>query len=281
MKNTKQESTYYLLEQKGKNKGAMYPLSRVFVTIGRSKSTDICISDLFISGIHAHIEKKGGRFYLRDEGTWRGTQVNGENITEIPLMDGDVIRIGKTELKFVIEASDAGTPAPSDSVSAPESDHKETEEIISEEKNTPTTSDSFRDDSPEKSRETEWTPDEKVAPPFAEEEELQFINDDYEDELSLLEPTDEEELRPEEEFPENHTDEETSSQASPREKDPPHFSEDKKDSFQKLSEKIDLKDPAVRKWYNGLKSNKPALRKYAARQLEKITGQNIDPTLLQ
>lgn len=73
--------------------------------IGASANeADILISnDSKISGKHATLIYRKGRFLLGDEHSMNGTYVNGEDISEVNLFeisDNDVITIGDTELKF-------------------------------------------------------------------------------------------------------------------------------------------------------------------------------------
>jgi pSer/pThr/pTyr-binding forkhead associated (FHA) protein len=66
---------------------------------GDSKD-DIFINDPSISSPHCMLLYRGGKIILRDEMSTNGTIVNGEEISEIELKDGDLIKIGRTELKF-------------------------------------------------------------------------------------------------------------------------------------------------------------------------------------
>lgn len=272
MKKQKQKGVYYLVESKGKRQGQKHFLTNEYTSIGKGKSNDICIRDLFISRIHAHVEKKGDRYYLRDEGTWRGTQVNGENISEIPLMDGDIVSIGNTELEFRFDLEEHSHDLDKASLSNSFID------TASSEKEAPP-------QEPEEIQNGE-------VPLFAEEEELQFEEDIQEDELSALEPDDltEEDYSDYPDFEANNKKEqnEPSTEESDDKKEDV-LPEQQSASVQKektaltnreeLAEKLDMQDPEIKKWYNGLQSKKPALRVYAAKQLKKLTGIDIDPSL--
>lgn len=91
---------------KGKELSKKFSLEKDEVTLGKGKDCAIVINDMFIGKHHATIKKKGNRYYLYDTGSWRGTQVNGETISEIPLMDGDLIKIGSWELEFSFTKED-------------------------------------------------------------------------------------------------------------------------------------------------------------------------------
>lgn len=70
--------------------------------IGRDPKCDIVIDDNMVSGTHALLLFRDGRYSLTDQQSTHGTKVLGEDIELAPryLEDGDVIAIGKTELIF-------------------------------------------------------------------------------------------------------------------------------------------------------------------------------------
>ncbi|MGB0389239.1 MAG: FHA domain-containing protein [Ardenticatenaceae bacterium] len=88
--------------ESGYAEGQVFPLRSV-TTLGRDLSNDIVIVDDYTSSQHARIERHGdGRFYLVDIGSSNGTKLNGQKISpqdSIPLDPGDVVAIGKVELK--------------------------------------------------------------------------------------------------------------------------------------------------------------------------------------
>ena len=61
---------------------------------------------------HAALDSDGTRFVLRDTGSTNGTWVNGERVhSHRELSDGDVVRLGRLELRFQERRPPAGTPA--------------------------------------------------------------------------------------------------------------------------------------------------------------------------
>jgi hypothetical protein len=81
--------------------GKVFPLSPVML-IGRSVDSDISLNDNFLSLEHARIELRNNVWLIEDLQSTNGTYVNGfevRSITEIN--DGDVLRIGRVELKLV------------------------------------------------------------------------------------------------------------------------------------------------------------------------------------
>ena len=67
----------------------------------RSGSTlSLTLSDQWLSGTHARLVREDDRFVLRDQGSTNGTFIDGEQVGERPLRDGDVIEAGHTLLLF-------------------------------------------------------------------------------------------------------------------------------------------------------------------------------------
>ena len=78
-------------------------------SIGRSPQCDIWIPDNAMSGAHASIVREGNDWLVQDDGSTNGTFVNEERVSRRALRDGDVIRVGRTELCFC--ADEAPAPA--------------------------------------------------------------------------------------------------------------------------------------------------------------------------
>ena len=89
-----------ILSINGIEKGE-YRLDKERVTIGREPGNDICIDSLAVSRKHALAITILNDSFLEDLGTTNGTFVNGVLIKKHVLKDGDVIRIGEHELKYV------------------------------------------------------------------------------------------------------------------------------------------------------------------------------------
>ncbi len=73
--------------------------------IGRSESADLRVDSVEISREHAEIVERNGMWLVRDLGSTNGTQVNGKQIKETLLADGDILRLAETELTFIASAS--------------------------------------------------------------------------------------------------------------------------------------------------------------------------------
>ena len=70
------------------------------VVIGRSRESDVQISDPNASRRHAEIRREGGAFSIVDLGSTNGLDVNGKRTQRAKLSDGDRITIGTTDLVF-------------------------------------------------------------------------------------------------------------------------------------------------------------------------------------
>ncbi len=71
---------------------------------GRSTQCDVQIYDPKVSRYHFVIRYGNGAFFLQDQGSSRGTLINGARVTAQRLNDGDRIELGDSCLIFHIEA---------------------------------------------------------------------------------------------------------------------------------------------------------------------------------
>ena len=78
----------------------LFPLKAAVVTIGRSPSCEIVLDDPLVSRKHAELrEVGGGRWQIRDLGSYNGTFVNGRHVDEALLDPLDLIGIGGSEFR--------------------------------------------------------------------------------------------------------------------------------------------------------------------------------------
>lgn len=85
-----------------------YELDKETITIGRKPDNDIHIDNLAVSGHHAKILTILNDSFIEDLGSTNGTLINGNKITKHALQPGEVVTLGKHELKYVNEAAVAG-----------------------------------------------------------------------------------------------------------------------------------------------------------------------------
>ncbi|MCB9684139.1 MAG: FHA domain-containing protein [Alphaproteobacteria bacterium] len=88
--------------------GSSYPISSRGLSIGRSEDRDVVIPDPAASRHHAQITVQGADYVLRDMGASNGIFVNAVRVRECTLADGDMVRIGNTEMRFVRYDEGAG-----------------------------------------------------------------------------------------------------------------------------------------------------------------------------
>ena len=89
------------------NRLSDFVLDKEVMTIGRKDGNDIRIDNLAVSGHHAKLLTIFDDSFLEDLNSTNGTYVNGRPITKHPLKNGDVIVIGKHELRYLNESSSA------------------------------------------------------------------------------------------------------------------------------------------------------------------------------
>ena len=87
--------------QTGVPVGKAFPLSPVTV-IGRSTDVEVSLNDTFLSSEHARMELRDGVWSLEDLNSTNGTFLNGFEVrTASEVNPGDVVRVGRVELKLV------------------------------------------------------------------------------------------------------------------------------------------------------------------------------------
>lgn len=79
-----------------------FPLDSPQMTLGRGKDSDLCLPDHYLSGKHARILILHNFYYIQDMDSRNGTTVNGKPVKFLRLAHQDVIRVGQTELRFIL-----------------------------------------------------------------------------------------------------------------------------------------------------------------------------------
>jgi pSer/pThr/pTyr-binding forkhead associated (FHA) protein len=77
---------------------------RDVATIGRARGTDICLDAAEISTLHCVIYRTALGLRIRDCGSRTGTRVNGANVKNQPLQDGDILQLGPFSFEVKIPA---------------------------------------------------------------------------------------------------------------------------------------------------------------------------------
>lgn len=91
----------------------VHELTEDTVTVGRLADNTLQIEDGSVSSHHAEFVLENGEYHLKDKGSTNGTFVNGEQVTEVILKDGDQVRFGSIETVFAGDVkSGASAPLP-------------------------------------------------------------------------------------------------------------------------------------------------------------------------
>ncbi len=91
--------------------GIRFDIDKQVFSIGRSLDNDLCIPDAFVSKAHAVIERRTGsgagcEYVIRDLGSTNRTFVNDGAVREARLRNEDVVRIGRSTFRFLVEPAD-------------------------------------------------------------------------------------------------------------------------------------------------------------------------------
>lgn len=90
----------------GPERGAVYPLVKPRVTIGRA-NTDVRIDDRTVSRLHCALEIAPNRILLRDLGSTNGTIIDNQLIKTSVLESGSTFRIGMHVFQLLISSRSA------------------------------------------------------------------------------------------------------------------------------------------------------------------------------
>lgn len=75
-------------------------LSKQRTTLGRRPFNDIVLNDLAVSGEHLAFLLNGREVTVEDLGSTNGTRVNDKPISKQLLQDGDVVMVGRVQIRF-------------------------------------------------------------------------------------------------------------------------------------------------------------------------------------
>ena len=90
---------YLSLEHEGET--MLIALERPITHIGRGLVADVRLEDSQVSRRHAILALRGDGARILDDRSYNGTFVNGRRVTVESLSDGDVLRFGRTVLRYV------------------------------------------------------------------------------------------------------------------------------------------------------------------------------------
>ena len=100
-----------ILVYEGPNGSQRHTLGDQPIAIGRGAGCDIRLGDLSLSGSHCRIEPSGRGWKVVDLGSRNGTFVNDVLVKQRKLQDGDNLRLGRAQFRFMLsgEAEDQVT----------------------------------------------------------------------------------------------------------------------------------------------------------------------------
>ena len=78
-------------------------LESELLTIGRHIDSHVVLPSASVSSHHATIKRRGGEYFVQDLGTINGTKLNGVQVEEARLSDGDQITFGNVPAVFRLE----------------------------------------------------------------------------------------------------------------------------------------------------------------------------------
>lgn len=88
----------------GAQDGEEYALNKLDIRIGRGRQNDVILDAPTVSRYHASIQYDGADFHLVDAGTPNGTWLDETRVIgNLPLRDGQIIRLGNQRLRFQAE----------------------------------------------------------------------------------------------------------------------------------------------------------------------------------
>ena len=69
--------------------------------IGRDAGLTVTLPDSFVSGRHARLVHRRGRWWIEDLGSTNGTRVNGREVSgAVAVKDGDTLDVGRVRLRL-------------------------------------------------------------------------------------------------------------------------------------------------------------------------------------
>ncbi|NOY66075.1 MAG: FHA domain-containing protein [Gammaproteobacteria bacterium] len=77
-----------------------YPITKDSFGIGRRHGNDVQVNDMTISGRHVLLTTIGIDTFVEDLGTTNGTMVNGNYVSKLLLMHGDIIQVGAHQFTY-------------------------------------------------------------------------------------------------------------------------------------------------------------------------------------
>ena len=94
----------------GKSHQSVIEVSHDVFRIGRAGNSHLQLNEEGISTNHAVIQKTPEGYLIKDMGSTNGLELNGQEVTSMPLRHNDIITLGAVEIRFCLEAHQVETP---------------------------------------------------------------------------------------------------------------------------------------------------------------------------
>lgn len=95
----------FLVVSEGAHQGKRIPITKPEFVIGRDPQCQLRPASPMISRRHCAVVVRSGKLFLQDFGSTNGVKVNGQRVTgEVPLANGDQIRVDPLAFALEIEA---------------------------------------------------------------------------------------------------------------------------------------------------------------------------------
>jgi pSer/pThr/pTyr-binding forkhead associated (FHA) protein len=85
----------------GRDRTVLIPLGAEVTHIGRGLAADLHLDDISVSRRHAVLVPRSSGHRILDDRSSNGTLVNGQRIEQFDLRNGDVIVLGRVELRYL------------------------------------------------------------------------------------------------------------------------------------------------------------------------------------
>lgn len=112
-----------------------HELDKESISIGRKPDNDITVDNLAVSGRHCQVITILNDSFLEDLNSTNGTYVNGALVKKHALKDGDVIGVGKHQIKYSNEAATEESDFEKTMIIRPDADGMPTDDKASAEVN--------------------------------------------------------------------------------------------------------------------------------------------------
>ena len=92
---------YRLLVLSGELRGREFDVTQDLMRIGKSRQCGVVLPDESVSRIHAEVRREGDAYRVVDQGSTNGTFIGGARISDGFLRPGDVLALGRVQLRFM------------------------------------------------------------------------------------------------------------------------------------------------------------------------------------